>query len=178
MKIFVRLGFFVGLVIAFLYYLRRRAEEEGGGQAIGPKGTNSFIFDPNVTRRVEVNAPDQNGHPLRVEADPPGEVPDTPPPPGKGIQALVVPVITPRVIDLVTQQELTYFDPPLTFVVHYRDQDVGPDGDPAQLFLGVYYRAKEGWRWQKLDTDVNANAKTLTAQIRTLMPSDPVGVMK
>ncbi len=147
MKIFVRLGFFVGLVVAFLYYLRRRSEEEGGGQKIGPRGVRSYTFDPNVTRRVTVDAPDQNGRPLRVEADLPGEVPDTPPPPGKGIQEIVVPVMTPRVIDITTNEQLNTFDPPLTFVVQYRDVDVGQDRDPSELFLGVYYRAEDGWRW-------------------------------
>ncbi|MGB8646964.1 MAG: hypothetical protein WCF84_17135 [Anaerolineae bacterium] len=179
MKNLFRLGLFGGLLVAFLYFLRRRAQQETPeppGQRTG-LGPPTYHFDPNVSRKVSVTAPDQKGRPLHVEARPIGPDPDTRPPEGKGIQELIVTVINPAVTDMGSRTPVTTFDPPLVFTVSYEPSDADKAGGAMNLALALYYQEKETWRWQRLATVVDPAQMTLTAEVATLTPLDPMGIV-
>lgn len=183
----------IAVLIIVIYLLRRGTSapgllEPGGGQT---GGESRFAFAPSdeagrtslVRRRVSIVAPDQvvdgRSRKLVVEALPLPEDPKEPPPPGKGIDRFIGAVIHPRVRYADTLDELTDFNPPLTISVNYLRSDAGMSEDSAaapKLSLITYYRDGEVWRWQRLETIVDAAAMTCTAKLETLTPADPVGM--
>ncbi len=174
MNTFLRLGFISGVLAAFLYWLR------GKGRisiSIDVSGPSTFVFEPNVNAGVTIVAPEQDGRPVRVEALP---VPQEMKPVNlerKGMKSLIASVIEPKVTDAKTGEPLTKFDPPLTITVSYANLDLG-GANPEDIFLGTFYfDDKSGeWRGEPLLTHRDLEAKTLTADISNLRPSDPVGV--
>ena len=166
----------IAALLIILYLLTRRP------------GATIRTFDPerpglivSVTRRTTIVAPSQNGHAVQIALDrlvgPPG-----PAPAAKGLGSFVVEVIHPTFTDTVTDQPLSTFSPPLTVTVNYTAEDAGGTsagkvaGATPNLTLGTYYMAEDGWRFQKLDTSIDPAAMTLTAQVSSLTPADPIGI--
>ncbi len=157
-----------------------------------PSTGTPYDFHPSthpVSRRVHVHAPDQQDankkahrihiHPQPLPADPDLNDANVRPPVQKGITRLIRTVIHPKVTyaDDPNFIPLT-FDPPLTLTVYYTPDDLKNLPAGAQLALITYYKedGSNKWHWQKLPTTVDTTNQTLTAQVATLNPLDPVGV--
>ncbi len=160
--------------------------------ATSPSTGTPFDFHPGthpVGRHVHVHAPDQQDrtkktHKLEIQAQPLPAEPDfnnasVKPPVHKGITRLIRTVIHPKATyaDDPNFAPLT-FDPPLTLTVYYTPDDLKNLPAGAQLALITYYKEDQNniWHWEKLPTTVDTTNQTLTAQVATLNPLDPVGV--
>ncbi len=188
------------ILLVILYFFRRAPRSESPQPEPPPKSTDfdssTYTFDPEedgglvpmVKRKVVVVAPDQTvrgaKHKLRVAAYPLGGDPDTAPPPDKRIEKFILTVINPQVMDDVTGDTVTEFSPPLKFTINFNSDDAAAarrsaDGKP-QLSIITFYRADDGWHWERLDTTLNSSPPytegTLTAEVSTLNPKDPVGM--
>jgi hypothetical protein len=151
-----------------------------------------FTFDPqqNVAkppsrRKVTVTAPVQKiggaKRRLRVEA---GDLPtlaEIQVPKGKGIDALLVLVINDRVLFADSDQEIYEFDPPLSYAIEYTKEDAAAAPQDAngipKLSIVTGYQAEDGWKFERLDTQVEPNPATgggmLTAKQSNMHPKDP-----
>jgi hypothetical protein len=181
-------------VVLVIFYLLQR-----GGFGTTPSGSGgeserdstTFTFTPSdeiggtplVKRRVTIVAPDQSSNgqkrKLFVDALPLPADPPEPPPEGKGIDRLITSVIHPRVRYADSPDSLNDFDPPLTITIKYTNQDVETIGEVdrrPRLAVVTFYQEEKDWRWQRLETEVDAASMTITAKLQTLTPKDPVGM--
>ena len=111
----------------------------------------------------------------------PTDMPSTPPP-GKGINRIRTLLIEPEVT--IDGKVATTFDPPLTIEAEFTAQESAgsprdAEGKP-KLFIFTAWKEGNAWKWEKLPTTVACDDKectrgTLTAQIKTLRPGDPLG---
>jgi hypothetical protein len=183
----------IAVVLVILYLFRRGASEtkpSGSGGETKP-GSNTFTFAPSdekggvplVKRRVTILARDQivrgQVRKLVVDALPLPADPSQPPPKGKDIDRLVTSVIHPRVRYEDSREILSDFDPPLTISITYDKADAEMSGEiegKPRLSIVTFYQEGDVWRWQKLRTEVDAERMTITANLQTLTPKDPVGM--
>ncbi len=183
------------VVVYFLLFGRRPPEDiskqPGGGQPPGLATAELFRFGPdrtgNVKRTLSINAPPQvtgrGARAVKVTADPlPREIP-VKPPPGKGIDGIILVVIEPRV-QLDTGEDLYVFDPPLQLVIDFTAEDAAAaphdpkTGRPMLSIVTQYQDPKGQWHWERLATTVTCDATCetgqLTAQLKNLHPNDPI----
>lgn len=141
---------------------------------------------PTIARRTRIVAPGQRVNnatqKIRVIAQPLPQINNLVIPAEKGIDSLDILLINPVVRLADSDQELNEFDPPLTVTVWLDKQDMTAgkltaDGAPAMSLI-TGYQAADGWKFERLSTERSFNPETgggtLSAQIRTLTPKDPV----
>lgn len=190
---FILLALAIALLVIFYFLFRRlpagATNPDGNG---GTSKDEMFSFDPQrdgikpVSRRkVTVTAPAQTiggkKHKLRVEAKELPTLAEIQVPKGKGIDALIVLVIDDRVLFADSDQEVYEFNPPLTYTIEYTKEDAAAapkDGNGApRLSIVTGYPADNGWKFERLDTQVEPNTATgggtLTAKLSKLYPKDP-----
>jgi hypothetical protein len=144
----------------------------------------------HVTRNVALDGQPQNHkgkkRKIQVRAAPlPVAVAPAAPPREKGIHALITIVLNPVVTVGDAEEEIEIFDPPLEVHVDYTESDVkattlNPKGVP-QLSLTLGYPTEQGWKWERLETEVTPSSKTtgtLHAKIHALRPKDPVWISR
>ncbi len=181
------------IVLGALAYYFWRSQNRLRTPSEGEPMPQTFDFDEQegrVRRKLRVIAAEQTvagkRQKVRIELRALPDVTNLKPPPEKQIDALLSVVINPVVYASETGESLTTFNPPLTVTVHYKKQDAemtteSKDGTP-QLSLVSAYESDDGWRFEKLPTTVTPNSGgnggTLTAQLSTLEPGDPLWVGK
>jgi len=147
-----------------------------GGPTVASKSFNSGQHPVRRNVKLEHSNPGHQFEALPLPTDMP-----TAPPPGKGFTKVVTLLIEPKVT--IGGNEVTNFDTPLTVTVDFTAQDAaavgrGGDGKP-KLRIGSAYKQGNAWKWQILPTTVTCTNKectegTLTAQLTTLHPGDPL----
>lgn len=177
----------VAIAAAILYFFRLRSSTPPRPDRLG---SDTFTFTPEPTdavplvkRKVTIVAPPQTtakgSARVKITAQPLPADPPAPPPAGKGIERLITTVINPSVTNADTGAALSDFDPPFSVTIEYTDADAeaggAKDGRP-RLSLVTFYQAQDGWRWERLTTEVDAERRQLKAQLRTLQPKDPFGI--
>lgn len=154
--------------------------------------TQEFEFDEdtqNITRmtmrKIRITAPPQTRegkqYNLNVVPQPLPNTQNVVIPEGKNLDALVTPVLNPRVEYADNVQELYIFDPPLTVRINYDKQDADAaqsvDGVP-QLSIVTGYNTADGWKLERLATTVIPDSETgggiCTALLSNLQPADPI----
>ncbi len=180
MKRILQLGLFGTLIGIIVYLLRNRQEPASLSTFQEPvPSSTTFYFDPkNVTRRVLIVVPAQERGLLNIDALPLEPEPTAEIPAAKGFKSVDVAVINPRITLQGSREPVTFFSPPLTITVYYADTDIAVAGGVENLKLVTYYRDERTnmWRWQDLGAKLDPERMTLTAELYTLVPKDPVGI--
>lgn len=178
-----------------LFAVGSRMYRNGGSSGETRPAEQTFEFDPdteNVTptvrRKTRLIAPAQfaaaPNRKLAVQALPFTDTSQAIPPPGKGIDAILVTVLNPSVRYTDSDAEIYEFDPPLTLVVNYQPEDEAAttmNGTVPQLSLATVYHDDTGWKFERLPTTISPSGKgngTLTASVTTLHPADPFVVCR
>jgi hypothetical protein len=179
---------FVLLVLAALWARTQSRTGSPDGPVI-PDDTFDFDEDsdqiaPTARRKTHIVAPAQDTpdgkRRLDITANALPNLTGVTPPPEKNIDAILVTVLNPSVRFLDSDIEVNDFAPPLTLVVDYKAEDAEAtttEGGKPRLSLAAVYQSNEGWRFERLNTDVTPYAEgggTLTASLGTLQPNDPV----
>lgn len=191
---FVVILFVVLAIVA--YYFWRSQNERLRAPSSEDEMSQTFDFPEQAgavalnRRTLRIIAPTQivrgKKQKIRVELAPLPAIGVLKPPPEKGIDALLALVVNPMVLAQDTGDALTAFDPPLTITVQYKKEDAAETSTDEKgipkLSIVCGYEAEDGWRFEKLPTTVTPDAKgnggTLTAQLKTLAPKDPLWVGK
>ncbi len=182
------------LIVLFYYLARSRS---GPREALPPEDNVPQTFDfeeqegiaAPTRRRLRIVAPPQTRRgkrqQVRIELKPLPALGETKPPPEKRIDEILAVVVNPMVYAAETGEPLETFDPPLTVTISYKKQDAARttmnNGVP-QLSIVTVYESDKGLRFEKLATqvtpDADGNGGTLTADLYTLAPNDPLCVGK
>lgn len=181
------------LVLVLLAVTTRNRSNGTNGQPASDPNATTYDFDvdtegviPTVGRRVRIQAPGQNVNgamrKLDITAMPLPRVGELTLPPEKGIQSLDILVLNPSARIAGTNQELYVFDPPLTVSVELTPEDMQYSQTeislPRTRSIITGYESESGWRFERLPTTMSANnatgGVTLTAQVNTLNPKDPM----
>lgn len=145
---------------------------------------DSEQLSPTARRKTSIFAPAQDSpggkRKLDITAMPLPDLTGATPPAEKGIDALLVTVLNPSVRFADSDLAVNDFSPALTLIVDYKPEDAMAttmeNGIP-RLSLATVYQSEDGWRFERLDTEVKPNVEgggTLTALLNTLQPNDPV----
>jgi len=140
-------------------------------------------------RNLRIIAPQQNSRgkrqKVRIELKPLPALGEMKPPPEKRIDEILAVVSNPAVYAAETGEQLETFDPPFTVTLTYKKQDAARtellNGAP-QLSIITVYESEKGLRFERLATKVSPNPDgdggTLTANLTTLAPNDPLCIGK
>lgn len=180
-------------LVALFFVFRQNNEEEKVNN--GKPDSQNVVFEfeqdregfvATARRRIRFVMPPQKNLAARqritIQLEPLPKLDQLEIPSGKGIEALQLLIANPVARMSETYQQVYDFDPPLSVTVYYTKEDTAettfhPDGTP-RLSIVSGYESQEGWRFERLDTRVQADKETgggtLTAELRTLHPNDPL----
>lgn len=175
-------------VVLILALRRNNTTPDTPGERAASDETFEFGADENlatpVRRRVQIVAHAQNVRgklqKVRVDAMAMPMMGELPALPNKGIDEFLVAVMNPTVRVVETGEPLYEFDPPLEVTIYFNSQDMSRttlQNDLPQLSITTGYESGEGWRFEKLPTQVQMteqNSGTLFAKLYTLQPKDPL----
>ncbi|MDL1896092.1 hypothetical protein FBQ82_07455 [Anaerolineae bacterium CFX7] len=170
-------------LVAYWFSQRQRSPTPSNGGSNSESSVFEFESDrsgvaiPLTPRKLRLVVPNQRERRLEVQALPwPSNVPSVLEKKEQPSARVVTRVLNP-LIRSSDGSEIIVFDPPLTLTVFYTKEDAdqaskSENGVP-QLSLFTYYEA-DGIRWERLKTQVDPSAMTLTATLTTLNPQDPI----